>query len=56
MRESRKSEKTHLPADAYEKWLQSQKAKPTGTAHRKAAENAYETWVSKRVRQRRAKS
>jgi len=56
MRESRRIEKTHLPADAYEEWLKSQAVKPTGTVHRKAAEGAYEIWIGKRVKGRRTKS
>jgi hypothetical protein len=53
MRESRKTEKTHLPADAYEEWIGSQVVKPAGERRqKKVSENQYESWVRKRVEKR----
>jgi len=49
MRESKKGEKTHLPKDSTETWLGTQKTAPTEAKHKSPPEDAYETWVKKRV-------
>lgn len=55
MRESAKTDKTHLPKDTYQEWLRSQKeelfAKGRG---KEVTENSFEAWMAKRV-ERRAK-
>ncbi len=54
MRESRRLERTQLPADAFEQWVKDQHVKPAGTGrHEKALEDCYETWVRHRVEARR---
>jgi len=53
MRESSKSERTHLPPDSYEEWVKTQPVKPSGEKRpRKPSENQYEAWVKKRVERR----
>jgi hypothetical protein len=53
MRESSKSEKTHLPADSFEEWIKDQSVKPAGEKRTgKPSENQYEAWVKKRVDKR----
>jgi hypothetical protein len=53
MRESSKSEKTHLPPDSFEEWIKDQSVKPVGEKRpRKPSENQYEAWVKKRVDKR----
>lgn len=52
MRESKKTERTHLPKDVYEEWSESQTVKAGGAKHRQAPENTYEVWVEKRVKKK----
>ena len=55
MRESAKTDKTHLPKDTYEEWLKSQKEEPSAKGRgKKVTENSFEVWMAKRV-ERRAK-
>ena len=49
MRESKKGEKTHLPADSTEAWLSKQKAAPTEAKHKNPPKDTYEAWVEKRA-------
>jgi hypothetical protein len=50
MRESAKTNKTHLPKDTYEEWLKSQKEKPFAKGRGKeVTENSFEAWIAKRV-------
>jgi len=49
MRESQKVEKTHLPRDAYEVWLEAQSSRASKAKHRNPPEDLYEAWVGKRV-------
>lgn len=49
MRELQRTERMHLPREAGEEWLDSQKPKPTGAKHRKPPEDAYAAWLKKRV-------
>jgi hypothetical protein len=49
MRESRKKEKTHLPRDSTEIWLESQTATQSEAKHRNPPEDTYEAWIEKRV-------
>ena len=56
MRESSKSERTHLPVDSFEEWIKAQPVKPAGEKRsRKPTENQYEAWVKKRVEKRSGK-
>jgi hypothetical protein len=48
MRESKKGEKTHLPRDSTEIWLDKQKAPPGEAKHKHPPEDTYEAWVEKR--------
>jgi len=53
MRESSKSERTHLPPDSFEEWIKAQPVKPAGEKRaRMPSENQYEAWVKKRVEKR----
>ena len=53
MRESAKTDKTHLPKDTYQEWLKSQKEKPLGKGRGKeVTENSFEAWMAKRVERR----
>ncbi|MGD1055002.1 MAG: hypothetical protein ABR867_02855 [Nitrososphaerales archaeon] len=55
MRESAKTEKTHLPKDTYQEWLKSQKEKPVAKGRGKeVTKSSFEVWMAKRV-ERRAK-
>ena len=50
MRESSKKDKTKLPGDTYEKWLETQTKGPgRGGNREKPAKESYETWIEKRV-------
>jgi hypothetical protein len=50
MRESAKTEKTHLPKDTYQEWLRSQKEEPLAKGRgKKVTENSFEAWMAKRV-------
>lgn len=49
MRESRKGEKTHLPRNSMEEWLESQKPTLTEMKHENPPEDIFEAWVKKRV-------
>ena len=49
MRESRRTEKMHLPKDTTEAWLDAQKPSMKGTRHRKPPEDSMEAWIKKRV-------
>jgi hypothetical protein len=53
MRESKKGEKTHLPMDSTEVWLEAQKPAPGAGKHRNPPEDSYESWMHKRVETRR---
>ncbi len=55
MRESRKTEKTHLPRDSMEDWLESQTPTPKEVEHRNAPEDTYEVWMKKMVGESRAR-
>lgn len=50
MRESAKTEKTHLPKDTYQEWLKSQKEELLVKGRGKeVTENFFEAWMAKRV-------
>jgi hypothetical protein len=49
MRESKKIEKTHLPRNTYEVWLDSQTPKPSETKHKSPPADIFEAWMEKRV-------
>ena len=53
MRESRKTERMHLPKDSGEEWMDLQEPRALGRTHRKAPDNAYDTWLAKRVESKR---
>ncbi|HXY56273.1 MAG TPA: hypothetical protein VEH01_01545 [Nitrososphaerales archaeon] len=53
MRESSRIEKSHLPRDSGEEWLEHQEPRNTGTKHRRAPENVYELWLEKRIKGKR---
>jgi hypothetical protein len=55
MRESRRTERMHLPKDAGEDWLDSQKPKPQGKRHRNPPQDVYATWLDERVEKRQRK-
>ena len=51
MRESAKTDKTHLPKGTYQEWLKSQKEEPSAKGRGKeVTENSFETWMAKRVK------
>jgi len=52
MRESRKKEKTHLPRNTYEVWLESQTPKPSEDKHSSPPADVFEEWMKKRVDRR----
>jgi hypothetical protein len=53
MRESAKTDKTHLPEDTYQEWLKFQKEKPAAKGRGKeVAGDSFEAWMSKRVEKR----
>ena len=52
MRETSKGERAHLPESTYEEWLKSEVARPAGTKRHKVPVDLYETWLSRKVRQR----
>jgi hypothetical protein len=53
MRESARTDKTHLPKDTYQEWLKSQKEKPLAKGRGKGVtENSFEAWMAKRVEKR----
>ena len=57
MRESAKSEKTHLPKDTYQEWLKSQKEEHSVKGRGKeVTENSFEVWMAKRVERRTKKA
>jgi hypothetical protein len=56
MRESKKTEKMHLPRGSTELWLESRTPTKGGVKHRNPPENSYETWVEKRVERSRGPS
>lgn len=49
MRESRKTERMHLPSDTTEAWLQSQKPSASVARHKNPPEDVLEAWIEKRV-------
>ena len=49
MRESRKTERMHLPKDTTEVWLEAQKPSMKGTRHRVPPEDSIETGIEMRV-------
>jgi hypothetical protein len=50
MRESAKTDKTHLPKDTYQEWLKSQKEELSVKGRGKeVTENSFEVWMAKRV-------
>jgi hypothetical protein len=52
MRESKKTEKMHLPRGSDEEWLETQKPGLHGSRPRNPPENVYEAWLEKRVERR----
>ena len=57
MRESAKTDKTQLPKDTYQEWLESQKEKPSVKGRGKeVTENSFEVWMAKRVEKRAKKT
>jgi hypothetical protein len=57
MRESAKTDKTHLPKDTYQEWLKSQKEKPLGKGRGKeVTENLFEAWMAKKVEKQTKKT
>ena len=55
MRESRKTEKMHLPRDSMEEWLESQRPKPSEVKHEKPPKDIFEAWMEKRVEESQGK-
>lgn len=56
MRESAKTDKTHLPKDTYQEWLKSQKEKLSVKGRGKeVTENSFDAWITKRVEKRTKK-
>ena len=49
MRESRKTEKTHLPKSSTELWLETQTVSQKESKHSTPPRDTYEAWVGKRV-------
>ena len=49
MRESKRKERTHLPADTTELWLESQKGAGGLGRHRSPPADSFEAWIEKRV-------
>lgn len=49
MRGSREKERTHLPKDSTEVWLETQTPMPSEAKHRNPPEDTYEAWVERRV-------
>jgi hypothetical protein len=58
MRESAKTDKTHLPKDTYQEWLKSQKEERSkAKGHGKeVTENSFEAWMAKRVEKQAKKT
>ena len=57
MRESAKTDKTHLPNDTYQEWLKSQKEELSVKGRgKKVTENSFEAWMAKRVEKRAKKT
>lgn len=57
MRESAKTDRTHLPKDAYEEWLKSQKEELSAKGRgKKVTENSFEAWMAKRVEKQAKKA
>jgi len=54
MRESKKTERTHLPRDSIEVWLESQTPRLSEVKHRNPPEDTYEAWIRRRVEESRA--
>lgn len=52
MRESKKTERMHLPRDSIEVWLESQTPAPSESKHRSPPEDTYEAWIKKRTGKR----
>jgi len=53
LRESSRTEKTHLPANTYEEWLKVQTVKPAGTRlGKKVTEDQYQAWLARTVQKR----
>lgn len=52
MRESRKTERMHLPTDSMELWLGSQKPSRGEGRHRNPPEDSFEAWMEKQVAER----
>jgi len=53
MRESKKTEKTHLPKGSTELWLESLTPAKGEARHRNPPEDSYETWLKKRIKKGR---
>jgi hypothetical protein len=57
MRESARTERTHLPKDTHQEWLNSQKEEPLGKRRGKVVtSNSFEVWMAKRVDKRTKKA
>jgi len=54
MRESKKTERMHLPRGSTETWLESQTPGNKSGRHGIPPPDTYETWVEKRVTKKRA--
>jgi hypothetical protein len=56
MRESARTNKTHLPKDTYQEWLRFQKEELLVKGRGKeVTENSFEAWIRKRVEKRTKK-
>jgi hypothetical protein len=53
MRESAKTNKTHLPKDTYQDWLKTQEKGPVAKGRGDVVtENSFEAWMARRVEER----
>lgn len=53
MRESKKTERMHLPRGSTEEWLESQTPTYTEVMHRNPPRDSFEAWIEKRVEESR---
>lgn len=52
MRESKRTEKMHLPKDSTELWLEAQEPAARAAKHRNPAMDSYEAWIAGKVGER----
>ncbi len=52
MRESKRTEKMHLPRDSTELWLEAQEPSLHAAKHRNPTADSYEAWITGRVEKR----